>query len=297
MRLKMLLGALFLLLLSGSVFAKIKLIVFHAGSLSVPFMKIEKAFEKENPDVNVLRVIGGSRKLARMIVDAGKYADVYASADYTLIDEMLVPKFSDKSYKFASNEMVICYTDKSKFADTVNSDNWFKIIKKNKVKFEHSEPNFDPCGYRTILLLKLAEKYYKIPGFFKNITENGNKIIVRPKETDLIPLLEEGFMDYLFIYKSVAVQHNFRYVSLPDNINLKNLKYSDFYSSVKIKLAGKKPGEYVYKKGKAIIYGITDLKMSKYPDIAKKFLNFVLDKNRGGKIIEECGQNFIYEKE
>jgi molybdate/tungstate transport system substrate-binding protein len=259
-------------------------------------MNIEKAFEKENPDIDVLRVIGGSRKLARMIVDVGKYADVYASADYTLIEEMLVPKFADRSYKFASNEMVICYTDKSKFANIINSGNWHKILQKDEVKFGHSEPNLDPCGYRTILLIKLAEKYYKIPDFFKNITENRNKIIVRPKETDLTPLLEQGFIDYLFIYRSIAVQHNFRYVSLPDNINLKNLKYNDFYSSVRVKLAGKKPGEYVYKKGKAIIYGITDLKMSKHPDIAKKFLNFVLDKNRGGKIIEECGQNFIYEK-
>ncbi len=272
--------------------AKTKLIVFHAGSLSVPFMKIEKAFEKENPDVDVERVIAGSRKLARMIVDVGKYADVYASADYSLIDEMLVPKYTDRSYKFASNEMVICYTDKSKFADKINSNNWYKIIQKKGVKFGHSDPNLDPCGYRTLILLKLAEKYYNLPNFFEKIIFQKDKRIIRPKETDLIPLLESGFIDYLFIYKSIGIQHGFKFVKLPDKINLSKLEYNNFYKQASVRLTGKKPGEYVVKKGKAIIYGICILKMSKHPQIAKKFLNFVLNKNKGGKIIEECGQNF-----
>ncbi len=280
--------------LTTSILAKTKLIVFHAGSLSVPFMKIEKAFEREHPDVDVQRVIGGSRKLARMIVDVGKYADVYASADYTLINNMLIPKFTNKNFKFASNEMVICYTNKNRFSKNINSDNWYKILMKKGVKFGHSDPNLDPCGYRTILLLKLAEKYYKIKGLFKKITSNKSKIIIRPKETDLTPLLQEGFIDYLFIYKSIAVQHHFKYISLPDKINLSNLKYNKFYSSVKVKLAGKKPGEFVYKKGKAIIYGITYLKNSKHPKLAEEFVKFVLNKNKGGKIIEECGQNFIF---
>ena len=289
---KITLSVLIFLLSNCFLFAKIKLIVFHAGSLSVPFMKIEKAFEKENPDVDVERVIAGSRKLARMIVDVGKYADVYASADYTLIDEMLVPKYTGRSYKFASNEMVICYTDKSKFADKINSNNWYKIIQKKGVKFGYSDPNLDPCGYRTVILLKLAEKYYNLPNFFEKITSQRGKIIIRPKETDLIPLLESGFIDYLFIYKSIGVQHGFKFVKLPDKINLSKLKYNNFYRQVSVKLTGKKPGEYILKRGKAIIYGICVLKMSKHPEIAKKFLNFVLDKNKGGKIIEECGQNF-----
>ena len=291
---KKLLFIVLFIFLCSSIFAKTNLIVFHAGSLSVPFMKIEKAFEKENPDIDVQRVIGGSRKLARMITDVGKYADIYASADYTLIDEMLIPKFTDRSYKFASNEMVICYTDKSKFNKVINSENWYKILQETGVKFAHSDQNLDPCGYRTIVLLKLAEKYYKIPGFYKKIIKDKNKIIVRPKETDLIPLLEEGLIDYLFIYKSIAVQHNFKYITLNDRINLKNLKYNNFYNQAKVKLAGKKPGEFVYKKGKAIVYGISALKISKYPKLSMKFLQFVLDKNKGGKILEECGQNFIY---
>ena len=41
-----------------------KLIIFHAGSLTVPFAKIEKDFEAKYSNVNVLREGGGSTKMA-----------------------------------------------------------------------------------------------------------------------------------------------------------------------------------------------------------------------------------------
>lgn len=48
-----------------------KLIVFHAGSLTVPFAAIEKEFEARHPDVDVLREAGGSTKMARLISEVG----------------------------------------------------------------------------------------------------------------------------------------------------------------------------------------------------------------------------------
>ena len=42
-------------------FAKQKIIVFHAGSLSVPFAAMEKAFEAKYPRYDVVREAAGSR--------------------------------------------------------------------------------------------------------------------------------------------------------------------------------------------------------------------------------------------
>ena len=42
-----------------------KVRVFHAGSLTVPFKAIEKAFETQYPEVDILREAGGSTKMAR----------------------------------------------------------------------------------------------------------------------------------------------------------------------------------------------------------------------------------------
>ena len=56
---------------SGTALAKDKVIVFHAGSLTVPFAKIEADFEAMHPDIDIQREAGGSTKMARMISELG----------------------------------------------------------------------------------------------------------------------------------------------------------------------------------------------------------------------------------
>lgn len=68
-----------------------KVIVFHAGSLTVPFVEIEKQFEAMHPEIDILGESGGSTKMARMISELNKPADIMASADFTVIDKTLIP--------------------------------------------------------------------------------------------------------------------------------------------------------------------------------------------------------------
>ncbi|MDX1809229.1 MAG: tungstate ABC transporter substrate-binding protein WtpA [Sulfurospirillaceae bacterium] len=286
-------------------FAKENIIIFHAGSLSVPFKQMSKAFEAKYPQYKVLREPAGSRACARKITDIGKPADIMASADYKVIDNLLIPKNAKFDAHFATNEMVLAYTSKSKFANEINEKNWTKIFLKPGVKVGHSNPNLDPCGYRTMLVTKLAEKYYKEPGFFNKLfgygdsytsgEENKSKVIVRPKETDLLGLLEAGAYDYLYIYKSVAEQHHLKYITLPEQISLKSAKYAKLYKEASFKISGKKPGTWVVKKGAPMVYGITVVQNAKSPinkDGAVKFVNFVLSPE-GQAIMKENGQGVI----
>ena len=103
------------LAMAATAAAKDKVIIFHAGSLSVPFAKIEKTFEAQHPNIDVLREAGGSTKMARLISEVGKTADIMASADYKVIDKNLVPKFAEWNIRFASNQLVLCYTDQSNY--------------------------------------------------------------------------------------------------------------------------------------------------------------------------------------
>jgi molybdate/tungstate transport system substrate-binding protein len=127
--------------------AKEKVIIFHAGSLAVPFAKIEKLFEAKYPNIDVLREIGGSTKMARMISELHKPADIMASADFKVIDKTLIPEYAVWNIRFATNQLVLCYTDKSRFAKEINADNWRKILSRKGVIWGHSDPNLDPCGY------------------------------------------------------------------------------------------------------------------------------------------------------
>ena len=77
---------------AGTV-AKEKITVYHAGSLSVPFMELEKVFEDAHSGVDALRESGGSAMLINKSITLEKAGerppDVIASADYALIPERL----------------------------------------------------------------------------------------------------------------------------------------------------------------------------------------------------------------
>ncbi len=207
----------------------------------MPFAAIEKEFEARHPDVDVLREAGGSTKMARLISEVGKPADIMVSADYKVIDNNLIPAFADWNARFATNQLVLCYTDQSRYAGQTNADNWYEILQKNEVVWGHSDPNLDPCGYRSLMVLQLAEKFYGIEGLYDRILANRPQKNVRPKSVELVNLLKTGNMDYAWEYISVARQHGLKFIVLDDHINLSNYKYDAFYKQAQVKVTGKNP--------------------------------------------------------
>jgi len=281
-----------LLLGTGHIFAgeiKGDIVIFHAGSLSIPFAQMEKEFEAKYPGTDVIREASGSRDAARKVTDLERPADILASADFTVIEELMVPEFTDWYLNFATNEMAIMYTEHSRYGDEINNDNWYKILLREDVEYGHSEPNADPCGYRSQLVWKLAEKYYEEDNLYKNLADGCPPKNVRPKETDLIALLEVGELDYIFIYRSVAEQHGMPYVLLPEKINLKTDKYSGFYAQVSYDVSGKKPGEFISKTGKPMVYGYTIPFNPPNPAGAMAFAKFLAGPE-GQRIMKENGQ-------
>jgi len=266
------------------------LTIFHAGSLSVPMAVMEKAFEAKYPGVDVQREAAGSQKCARKITDVKKPCDIMASADYKVIDKLLIPEYASLNIRFATNQLVLCYTDKSKYAKKVNSGNWDEILLKKGVVWGHSDPNIDPCGYRSLMVLQLAEKYYKKPGLYDKLINSRPKENIRPKSVELISLLQTGNMDYAWEYLSVAVQHGLNYIILPDEINLGNYKYDDLYSQAIVRVTGKKPGTFMDIKGKSCTYGITLIKNAPNREAAICFLKYMLDPQGGLKILKDMGQ-------
>ena len=267
-----------------------KLRIFHAGSLTVPFAAVEKAFEAKYPEVDVLREAGGSTKMARLISEVGKPADIMASADYKVIDNNLIPKFTQWNIRFASNQLVLCYTDNSRGADKISPDNWTKVLQEKEVVWGHSDPNLDPCGYRSLMVLQLAEIHYKDKGLYQRLLANRPEKNVRPKSVELVNLLKTGHMDYAWEYLSVAIQHGLKYVALPDQINLGNYQYDDFYKQAQVKVSGKKPGTQITRTGKSCTYGITRIQEGPNPEAAEAFLAFLLSPDHGLQTLKSMGQ-------
>ena len=267
-----------------------KLVIFHAGSLSVPMAQIEKAFEARYPEVDVQREAAGSQKCARKISELKLPCDIMAAADYKVIDKLLIPDYATWNVKFASNRMVLCYTDKSAFANDINAGNWYEIIDRPEVSWGHADPNVDPCGYRSLMVLQLAEIYYKKPGLAARLVKNRPLRNVRPKSVELISLLETGNLDYAWEYRSVAIQHHLRYLELPAEINLGDYRHDALYQKAAVEVSGKKPGTKMTIHGKSITYGITLVKEAPNREAAIVFLAFMLDPDGGLAILKKCGQ-------
>ncbi len=266
-----------------------ELIIFHAGSLSVPFREISAVFMKEHPEVSVKAEAAGSRHCARKVSDLGRRCDILASSDYKVISNLLIPDHADSNIRFALNEMVIAYTDRSRHSNKVTSENWPEILLKEKVSFGRSDPDIDPCGYRSLMAFQLAENYYQIPGLTQKLARKDNLKYIRPKETDLLALLEADQIDYLFIYRSVAAQHELKILLLPDEVNLKSPAFSTLYSTASVKITGKKPGEYITRIGEPIVYSVTIPKNASNQKAAQEWIELLLSP-RGQAIIKDKSQ-------
>lgn len=290
--------------------------VFSAGSLSIPLQRLAEIY-KEQYNVDVNFEFSGSVEAVRKITDVGKPADVIAVADYRLIRDLMYPKYVDWYVAFASNEMVLIYTNTSKYQDELEKDpgNWYNILLKPGVKYGFSNPNKDPCGYRSLGVISLqAIKLSNYTLIDDLITKESNikysvsdegvvievpadfnvksdKLVVRSKSVDLISLVEAGSLDYAFEYKSVAIQHKLKYIELSPDINLKNPSYDDYYSKVKVVLSAGSEDEHEITI-KSIVYGIAIVKNSENYGEALNFIKLLLS-DTGRKIFKELGQDFL----
>jgi len=279
-----------ILLLAGCTGKKEKnLIIFHAGSLSVPVMKLNAAFEKANPGVRVLSEAAGSLVCARKITELGRACDIMLSADYFVIDNLLMPSYATWNIKFATNEIVIAYRDESKLSSVISDVNWADILLRNDVIFGRSDPDSDPCGYRTVFAFQLAEDHYGRPGLADSLLKKDLQYL-RPKEVDLVALTETGVIDYMFQYKSVAIQHGFKYIELPDEINLSSLALKDYYGRASYMIPGSAPGERTEIRGDFISYSGTVPLNAPDRELAIKYFSFMLGEE-GIRIFRDSGQD------
>jgi len=268
------------------------LTVFHAGSLAVPMKNLAKAFEEENHGVTVRLEAAGSLDCVRKITELNQVCDILALADYSLIDDMLIPEYATWNIRFASNELCLVYTDRSRMSGELTAENWFAILMNPDVRYGRSDPDSDPCGYRTLLALQLADRCTPGGLNWRQLIQKDTRYI-RGKETDLNALLESQTIDYMFNYRSVALQHGFKFLTFSDSINLKDPELESWYSGVSVEVRGTHPGSYVKKSGSAMVYGITIPTRAPHTELAGRFIDFLIHPDKGRPIIEASGQTAI----
>jgi len=289
--------------------------VLFAGSLILPFDDLEQAFEEEHPKVDVLMEGRGSIQCIRRVTELEELADVVAVADYALIPLLMyethVPErgkpYADWTMQFATNQLGLAYTDESAYADEIDTNNWYEILSRDDVVFGLSDPRFDACGYRGMMVGQLATAYYDEPDLFYNLfgdrftrpvrvqqgEENGQPdtilipevlqpeedsgLMMRGASVQLLGLLESGDLDYAFEYLSVSKQHDLNFLALPAQINLSDEAHEEAYERVRVKLAFQRFATVNPEfEGKTIAYGLTIPSNAPHPDLAAELIQFLL---------------------
>jgi molybdate/tungstate transport system substrate-binding protein len=250
------------------------LLIFIAASLAKPIQPTLDAF-RARTGIVVQRESGASLEHARKVTELHRVPDILLLADADVISQLLVPKYATWYADFARNRMVIAYTDRSRFAKEITPANWFQITRRPGVEIGRTDPDLAPVGYRTLLMFQLAERYYKQRGLAGSLLEHAARRNIRPNAAELAALLEAGELDYIYDYQSVAESNGFRFIPLPDEINLGDPARASEYATASVSVRGTAPGTTAEFKGEPILYGLTVPKDAQHTAAATQFLAYL----------------------
>jgi molybdate/tungstate transport system substrate-binding protein len=279
----------------------------------VPFSQLQKEFSAAHPEIDLRIEAHGSIQVIRQVTELAQDVDMVAVADYSLIPMLMygTPMDNGKPYadwliEPATNQLGIAFTPRSKYAGEINDRNWFEVLSRPDVRVGLADPRMDAVGYRSIMLTKLAEKYYAREGIFRsvlgahfslplaegatngvswvNVPEvlepAGNHVVLRGANLQLLSLLESSDVDYTFEYKSVVEQHHLNFLALPEEINLGAPDLAPLYKGVQVRTDFKrfKTVTPVFE-GLPIVYGLTVPSNALHPQAAATLLQFLLGPN------------------
>jgi molybdate/tungstate transport system substrate-binding protein len=294
---------------------KTPLKVYAAGSLVIPFGEAEQEFEALHPGVDVQVEPHGSIQVIRQVTDLHRPGDVIAVADESLIPDLMYRhiegssgNYSDGYAQFGRNEMVIAYTQKSRYSSEITPDNWYEVLARPDVKVGLSNPMLDAAGYRGIMVVKLAEAEYADRTLFSKIIgdhfdpplkfqEDGSRarvtlpevmkpsdehLVIRDGSIYLLSLLETGGIDYAFEYRSVAGAKNLSFVTLPGSVNLGSGANAPEYRNVTVVLGFQRFSSIGRERtGMPIVYAICVPRTATNPGPGEEFAAYIV--NESGK--------------
>jgi molybdate/tungstate transport system substrate-binding protein len=281
-----------------------KLIIYHAGSVSAGLAVVEDLYSRQS-GACVTDVAGGSVTLARRLTAGRQAGDIYAGADYEVIEQMLKPAgYADYSILFAEGAMVLAYTTDSKSAasiavpgafnppDTVPeaARDWTAQILQSGATFSGSHPFLDPGAYRADMIFQLAQDYYGVPNLY-------DELLGHYRIAGVPGGLGKAF-DYQFTYEHSAraaakadKTGTYRYVKLPDAINLGSPALNKAYAKRSVVMPGLGTANAAATVGipaTRVTWGITLMNAAPNRDNALAFLQLLFSKE-GTALLNAAG--------
>ena len=249
--------------------------LYNAAAIARPMRAVLDSFAART-GVRYEQETASSLELARKVLHLAGQPDVIALADPDVFVELLTPDIVTWHALFARNRIVVAYTERSRHADEITTDNWWQVLQRPGVEVGRSDPNTDPSGYRALLVWQLAERFYNQPGLAVRLLVNSPSRNVRPREAEQIAMIEAGEYDYTWTYENLAKNANLRYVRLPSAIDLGSPEDSTNYATAEIRVQGRGSSDSVTFRGKPILFAVSIPTRARHRATAERFVQFLL---------------------
>ncbi len=172
--------------------------------------------------------------------------------------------------------MVLIYSGRSIGAREITGDNWWRVLLRPGVRVGRADPALDPNGYRTLMVYQLAERHYRIPGLASKLVAASPPRYMRPKEADLVALVQAGELDYAWSYRSIAETVGLPSLTLPREVDLSDPILEKWYGQAVVRLpSGRLGADSVEFRGEPIVYGITVPDRAAHPAAARAFIRYL----------------------
>lgn len=257
--------------------------ILTVGELTPAIRLVADSFsarEAVQVDMDTLPSLGTARALSAMEVTA----DIVALTDAALIARLLVPDQAAWHLEFARNRLVIAFRDSSRRAATIDSSSWPSVLQRRDTRVGMANPGRSTLGIQTLLAMQLAESHRKEVGLARRlraaVPDSG--IYVSPRS--LLLALQEGALDYAWLYESAARRAGLRYLRLPAAVDLGEEAERATYATAAIvlpiastpdSLAEPSPADSAEVRGAPLRYALTIPRRATSPPLAERFVRYL----------------------
>lgn len=230
----------------------------YAADAYVP--EVNALLEKfhNNTGLDYAPVVGGGSYSDARQIALGSPASIFFSVSIEAFKKSFIGNYSSGwALAFASDQMVLAYSNHTlvnRTATRIISDfnlgtpennttlmsNAFSALSSGLVRVGISDPLSDPAGVRAWLTLEMAGYLYHNgnKSYFTETMMKNKGNYTESNAAELISPLSFGQIQFLFIYKSAAINHHLKYVSLPGAVNQGNASMKSFYGRFSFNVAG-----------------------------------------------------------
>lgn len=192
--------------------------VTYAASLTATMEELEEQYRQRSGRA-VRGDPRGSVAGAHLIREGVWRRDVYITADPATL-RLLGPQDPGWAMVFARSEIVIAYSEKSRFASALDSVGrrelaWPDVALRDGFRLGRTDADLDPKGYRALFAFRLAEQHYGRPGLAESLLAGpSGRESVFPEE-HLSARVQTGSLDAGVFYLAEARAHGLSVVRLP----------------------------------------------------------------------------------